>query len=210
MNKFRCIAILRDIQPEYCCEITNALIEEGITELEISLSNDEIGYATIEKILNEFHDKVRIGAGTVTKIQQVEQLKKLGSDFLITPAFNEDIVKKAKELDIEIIPGVFTPQDVMNALELGIFDLKLFPFDAFPINYMKSLKGPFPKANFFAVGGVNLDNIEKLYDVGFIGIAPGSDLVKRGATLDDIPMIRLKAKQYMEEMNRVCNRTNQK
>ncbi|MEG0359045.1 MAG: bifunctional 4-hydroxy-2-oxoglutarate aldolase/2-dehydro-3-deoxy-phosphogluconate aldolase [Anaerorhabdus sp.] len=202
MSKFCCIAILRDIQPNDCEAIVKTLLEEGITKLEISLSNEEIGYQSIERILEKFKGQAEIGAGTVTTVEQISVLKKLGVDFIITPAYDDELVQKAKEVHLEIIPGVFTPQDVMRALNQGVTNLKLFPFDALPYQYIKSLKGPFPKANFFAVGGVTLSNVEDIYRAGFIGIAPGSDLVNRGSTVQDIELIKEKAKQYVEVVKR--------
>ena len=198
MGTFRCIAILRDIAPNFIEDIVDVLIEEGIKELEISLSNEEYGYQVVQKVLNEYKGKLRIGAGTVTKLEQVEMLYEMGIDFIITPAFDSKLVIRCKELNLEVIPGVFSPKDVMEALNLGVTKLKLFPADTLPLNYIKNLKGPFPKAEFLAVGGVNLSNIRQWKEAGFIGVAPGNDLVKRGSTLDDLEEIRSKAKRYIE------------
>lgn len=206
MNEFLCIAIIRDVMPEDIEDVINALMEEGIDQVEISLSNTNIGYASISRAVKSFKGKIKIGAGTVTKENQISELKKIGVDFIITPAYDDVLVDKAIEEKVEIIPGVFSPKDVMSALNKNIKKLKLFPFDILGTSYIKSLKGPFPETDFYAVGGVNLSNIEEIYKAGFIGIAPGSDLVKRGSTKKDIVEIRNKAKMYFSEVRRCTHR----
>lgn len=197
--KKRLIAILRDVEYSNAIPIVEVLIKNGITELEISLSSEELGLKTLTEIVSRFGDKVNVGVGTVVNIRQLKASIQAGANFVITPAFDDEIVKYCCENKIEIIPGVFSPSDVMRALSYGITLLKLFPANALPINYIKSLGGPFPKAEYIAVGGVTVDTITQYFDNGFVGAAPGNDLVKRGATKEDIEMIDKKAKEYVEK-----------
>lgn len=197
LMSYRLIAILRDIEPEESLEIVKTLLENGIDELEISLSNKRIGYSTLKKVVNNFKGKAKIGVGTVTTVQQAIEATKIGAEFIITPAYDEKIVAYCVENNINIIPGVFSPADVMNALNYGVNLMKLFPANAMPLNYISSLKGPFPEADFLAVGGVKLQTLKDYLDAGFVGVAPGSDFVKRGATRDDIDDIAKKAKEYV-------------
>lgn len=195
---FRLVAIIRDVCSDDIISVMNALLDNGISEVEISLSNEELAMKSIAVALKEYKGKARIGAGTVTKVSQVYALKELGIDFIITPAYDDEIVSACIENELEIIPGVFTPGDVMRACNRGIPLLKLFPCDALPLNYIKSLKGPFPNAQFLAVGGVKLDTIDAIKKAGFLGIAPGNDLVKRGSTSKDVETIAEKARMYVE------------
>lgn len=197
LMKYRLIAILRDVEPSESTEIVSVLIDNGIRELEISLSNKSIGYATLENVVNNFKDKVKIGVGTVTSIEEVIEATKVGAEFIITPAYDEEIVRYCIDNKIRIIPGVFSPSDVMKALNNNIDLMKLFPANAMPLDYIKLLKGPFPAANFLAVGGVKLETLNEYLKAGFVGVAPGSDFVKRGATKDDIDQIAEKAREYV-------------
>jgi 2-dehydro-3-deoxyphosphogluconate aldolase/(4S)-4-hydroxy-2-oxoglutarate aldolase len=197
--KKRLIAILRDVESVDAVAIVETLIQCGITELEVSLSSEDVGLKTLKAISETFGDKVRLGVGTIVNLCQLNAALNAGAHFVITPAFDEVIVNACIENHVEIIPGVFSPSDVMKALNLNITTLKLFPANALPTNYIKSLSGPFPKAQYIAVGGVTLDTVTDYFDAGFIGAAPGNDLVKRGATKDDLKSIETKAKAYVEK-----------
>lgn len=199
--KKRLIAILRDVEAEDAVGIVETLIRCGITELEVSLSSEDIGLKTLNAISETFGNKVRLGVGTIVNLRQLNSAFNSGAQFVITPAFDEKIVMACLDRNIEIIPGVFSPSDVMKALELNITTLKLFPANALPLNYIKSLSGPFPKAQYIAVGGVTVDSVNDYFDAGFIGVAPGNDLVKRGATLNDLKSIEMKAKAYVDKCN---------
>lgn len=196
--KPRLIAILRDVKAEDALGIVQVLIDQGITELEISLSNEETGLSALEAVAHRFGTKVRCGVGTVLTPRQLRKALDAGADFVITPAFDPAIVDYCLQNRIEVIPGVFTPGEVMAATIRGIEVLKLFPANALPLNYIKTLNGPFPKARFLAVGGVSIETAESFLKAGFIGLAPGNDLVRRGATLADLETIAAKAKAYRE------------
>lgn len=200
--KKRLVAILRDVQDSDAILIVETLINSGITELEVSLSSEEIGLKTLKAISDHFGNKVRLGVGTIVNMEQLKAALNAGAHFVITPAFDEEIVRYCIDHNIEIIPGVFTPSDVMRALNFGITTLKLFPANALPLTYIKSMSGPFPKAKYIAVGGVTIDTVTDYFDNGFIGVAPGNDLVNRGATKADLLMIESKAKAYVEKCER--------
>lgn len=193
----RLIAILRDVDYVDAVPIVQTLLDNGINELEISLSSEQTGLRTLKEVSRKFGDKVKIGVGTVVSIEQLEKSIENGANFIITPAFDPILVSYCIKKGIEIIPGVFTPGDVMFALNLGVYVLKLFPANALPMNYIKTLSGPFPKAKFLAVGGVSIDTVDTFLANGFIGLAPGSDLVKRGATVADLRLIAEKARNYV-------------
>ena len=67
---------------------------------------------------------------------------------------------------------------------------------------LKSLKGPFPQAEFVAVGGVNETNVSQFLKAGFVGAAAGGNLVPRGAADGDLELIRQKARLYVQAMKR--------
>lgn len=204
IKKNNCIAILRDIHYKDALEIVDVLIETGFKKVEVSLSNEEIAYDTLEKLINNLGDKIEIGAGTVTSIEQVKKLKEIGVKFIITPAYNPEVIKYCTMNNIKILPGVFSPSEIMNCIKLGVNTMKLFPANAFDYNYINSIKGPFPQAEFYAVGGVNIDNLENYINSGFKGVAIGNSLVKRGSTKEDLSIIRNNAKRYMEVLD-ACN-----
>ena len=199
LEKIEIMAIIREVDPEITIEVIKALAEEGLQSFEISLSDPELGIEAIRRSLEYFQGSdVRIGAGTVSTVKQVERLAGMGVPYFLTPGFDPDIVESARTFGLEILPGVLTPTDVQMALNHGITRMKLFPADAFGEGYIKALKGPYPQTEYVAVGGVNLDTAASYLQRGFAGIAVGSNLVPRGAVQSQIEEIREKGRKYME------------
>ena len=197
LRDLKLMAIIRDVEPEYAVDIVKVLTEEGIGGIEVSLSEPEKGIACIKAILNEFRGSdIRVGAGTVTKAEEIRQLAELGVGFILTPGYDDSIVTCALKAGMEVLPGVLTPSEVQQAVNRGIHLLKLFPADAFGLSYIKSLKGPFPEIDYVAVGGVNERNIKEFFQAGFSGVAIGNNLVPRKATNLDLDLIRKRAALY--------------
>ena len=201
IEKGTIVAIIRGVEPTEVVEIQEALLEGGINWVEVSLSEEEKGLECI-KILNEtFGDRIHLGVGTVTTITQAKKAIDAGARYIITPGWDKDLIKEIQTLKIEILPGVFSPGEIMQAQTLGIKVVKLFPASNFGTDYIKNLRGPFPNLNIMAVGGVSLGNIQDYYKAGCTSFGIGSDLVPRGATKEDREKIKNNAQKYVEMLN---------
>lgn len=199
LENVKLMAIIRDVKAEYALKIIDILAHEGVRDFEISLSNPEVGFECIDRAVNEYKGAdINIGAGTVSKKEEIDELYKLNVPYILTPGFDKNIVTYAQSKKMEILPGVLTPTDVQMAVNCGIKILKLFPADAFGSGYIKALKGPFPETDYVAVGGVTLQTAKSFFDNGFSGIAVGSNLVPRGATKKDFDAIKEIGRRYVE------------
>lgn len=56
------------------------------------------------KLVKQNFSEFKVGCGTVLNLEQLENAIKAGADFIVTPGFNEKIVKKCIENKIFIIP----------------------------------------------------------------------------------------------------------
>ncbi len=191
------VAILRDVDKRYVCEIVDELVRQGIKWVEVSLSNESNGLACLEKIAYKYKDILQIGTGTVTKKDQVEKAVELGAKYIITPGWDRDLIRYIKRFDVNIIPGVFSPGEIIDAINLGIDTVKLFPANALGIKFIKGILGPFPTLKIMAVGGITKNNISDYYNAGceFFGI--GSELVPRKSSIEDISEIKDNAKDFV-------------
>lgn len=102
------IAILRGIKPEEVLDIVHVIVDSGITQVEVPL-NSPRAFESIELIRDEFKGSIQFGAGTVTDVEQVEILSRIGVDFIVSPNFEYSVVKATKEAGILSYPGVITP-----------------------------------------------------------------------------------------------------
>jgi len=59
--------------------------------------------------------------------------------------------------------------------------MKLFPAGSMPLNYVKSLKGPFEQGDYVAIGGVSPENFKEFLAAGYLGVGMASNLVPNEA-----------------------------
>lgn len=178
MEKDQLMAIIRDVAKEDFIPIVELLLEEGITMLEVSLSNETKGLACLEAVSQHFSAKqLTIGAGTVVEKNQIQKVKQAGATFIMTPGFEKSIVEECIKQDIAVFPGVFSPGEIMEGIQLGIEIFKVFPAGTLGPTYIKSLRGPFPNIHLMAVGGVDSGNIAEFKAAGCDSYAIGSELV---------------------------------
>ncbi len=197
------IAIIRGVQATHIRMIAETLLEEGIDWMEVSLSNEEEGLACIKQLASGLGDQIHLGVGTVITAEQVNRAIDAGAKYIITPGWDRELVQYIRSQKIDILPGVYSPGEVMQAQAEGIETVKLFPAGDLGVTYIKSLRGPFPQLDFLAVGGVNLDNLHELFEAGCSSFSIGSELVPRGATQKDKTLIKQKARLFQEIVSKV-------
>lgn len=168
------IPVIRHTQEEDLYSLCSALIDGGLTILEVTLMS-EAALKVIKKLSAE--SGLIIGAGTVLNETQVEKAIAAGAKFLVSPGLHEDSVKKALSHNTPFIPGVLSPSEIMHALSLGCDMVKLFPASSVggPA-YIKTLKGPFPEMNWMVTGGISFDEIPFYRKAGVNCIGLGSNL----------------------------------
>ena len=71
------IAILRGVMPSEAIPITQAILDAGITTIEVPLNSPE-PFESIALIAKAFGDRALIGAGTVLTVDQVQKVSKAG------------------------------------------------------------------------------------------------------------------------------------
>lgn len=138
LESARLVSIIREVEEKEIISIIEGLVEEGIRWFEISLSDGENGMKCIRTSRKYFEGRdVYIGAGTVKKKEEIDVLSDMGVPYILTPGFDEQIVRYALEKKIEVLPGVLTPSEVQAAVNCGIHLAKLFPPMRFPIAILK-------------------------------------------------------------------------
>jgi len=105
-------------------KVAEALIEGGLSNLEVTLRTQN-ALVCIEALRKEFPDAI-VGAGTVIKTEQLQQLKDVGASFAVSPGFTTSLVKKAQKIEMPYLPGVSTPSEIIALYELGVDFQKFF------------------------------------------------------------------------------------
>jgi 2-dehydro-3-deoxyphosphogluconate aldolase/(4S)-4-hydroxy-2-oxoglutarate aldolase len=108
-------------------------------------------------------------------LQQCRQAVEAGARFIVSPGFNQDVVKWCLKEGVTILPGCVTPTEIMQALELGVNIIKFFPANVYGgLSAMKSLAGPFPNVTFVPTGGVSAKNLADYALAPFVHAIGGS------------------------------------
>ncbi len=172
------IVVLRgDFPPERLSAIAGAIIDAGITVLELTLNSTD-ATAGIRMLLEQFGDRAIIGAGTARNVADVEAALGTGARFIVSPNFDAASVARSHAAGVPHLPGVFTPSEVQDAHAAGCGLVKLFPIDAVGPRYLKALRAPLNDVGFVAVGGVDETNLGDYIRAGAVAVGVGSSLVK--------------------------------
>lgn len=178
------IAILRGIKPNEVLAHISVLIEEGFEAIEIPINSPNWQHS-VELAVQNFGDKVLIGAGTVLKTEEVVKLASLNCKLIVTPNTNANVIKKAIDNCMELCIGCATATEAFMAIESGAQNLKIFPSAYFGPKYIKALKAVLPQdISLFAVGGVTPNNLHEYISNGCIGAGLGSELYKAGQSVE--------------------------
>ncbi|HEY8334109.1 MAG TPA: 2-dehydro-3-deoxy-6-phosphogalactonate aldolase [Tardiphaga sp.] len=180
------IGILRGIRPEEAEAICAALIEAGLTTLEIPLNSPQ-PLQTIEHLAKTFGAVATIGAGTVLTAQQVREVAEAGGRIVVSPNFNADVVAATKSAQLESWPGVLTPSECFAALAAGADGLKIFPCSVVGPAGIKAMRAVLPADTaIYAVGGAGPANFAEWRAAGITGFGIGTALYQPGQSAAEV------------------------
>jgi len=176
LKKHQLMVAIRTKTPEDAYNAAAACTEGGIRFIEITFSVPEAEEA-IRQLSKD--KRVTVGAGTILSIDDAKKALKAGASYLVSPNFNEEVVKFTKKEGALSIPGACTPTEIYRAYNAGGDIIKLFPFvEIGGLNFLKAVRGPFPFVNYMLCGGATLDNISQYLAANAAGILIGTAIIK--------------------------------
>lgn len=138
-------------------DVSRALHAGGVKVLEITLRTTA-GLAAIERA-SQLADDIVVGVGTITKPEHCAQAKKAGAQFGVSPGLTKDLHLAAQDAGLPLLPGVMTPSDLIQAIELGYDIVKFFPAQqAGGVEMLKAFYGPFSNLRFCPTGGITAES----------------------------------------------------
>lgn len=175
------VAVVRGNSKEVGVEISKACIKGGVKAIEVTYTN-KFANDIIKDLSEEFEgqEDVIIGAGTVLDSETARAAMLAGAKYIVSPGFSAETAKICNRYKVPYIPGVMTINEVIEAHEVGVDFVKLFPGSAFGQGYIKAIKGPLPYANIMVTGGVNLDNLDSWIKAGVDAVGIGGELNNLG------------------------------
>jgi 2-dehydro-3-deoxyphosphogalactonate aldolase len=174
------IAILRGITPDEVVPVGAALVEAGITRIEVPLNSPD-PITSIGQLVDAFGDVAQIGAGTVLDVAQVAEIARIGGRLIVSPDCNPAVIEATKAAGLQSFPGVMTPTEAFTALRHGADGLKFFPGNLIGPSGLMAMRAVLPPdVSCYAVGGVAPDNFSSWLEAGAHGFGIGSGLFKVG------------------------------
>jgi len=158
LRALRVMPVIQIEDAKDAVKLAQVLSDNGLPAAEITFRS--AAAAESIRLIREALPDLILCAGTVLTPAQVDLAMKAGADFIVSPGFNPTTVKYCLEKGVKIIPGVNSPSQVEQALELGVTALKFFPAEASGgINMLKSLTGPYGNIQLMPTGGVKPTNL---------------------------------------------------
>jgi 2-dehydro-3-deoxyphosphogluconate aldolase / (4S)-4-hydroxy-2-oxoglutarate aldolase len=171
------VPVVRTSSAESAVLAIEAVYRGGIRAAEITMTVPG-AIKALEKLADEFGDKLVLGAGTVLDPETARICMLAGAQFFVTPALNLKTIEMAKRYSKIIMPGALTPTEIVTAWEAGADFVKVFPCGALGgAKYIKSLKAPLPHIEMVPTGGVSLQNTADFLKAGAAAVAVGAELI---------------------------------
>jgi 2-dehydro-3-deoxyphosphogalactonate aldolase len=179
------IAIIRGVRSDEAEAIGDAIYESGIRIIEVPLNSPDPLWS-IELLARRFGDRMLVGAGTVLRKEQVDEVKSAGGGIIVSPDTNIDVIAASAAAGLVSSPGYFTPTEAFAAIRAGAHSLKLFPAEGASPKVLQGQLAVIPKdVPVLAVGGISPDNMGPWLEAGAAGFGLGSGLYKPGQSVAD-------------------------
>jgi 2-dehydro-3-deoxyphosphogluconate aldolase/(4S)-4-hydroxy-2-oxoglutarate aldolase len=169
------LAVIRGPSPDLTLKMVDALVEGGVTGIEITYSTPNAP-DVVRALAEKYGDRIVLGMGTLTRPEQAQEAREAGATFVVSPHCRPELARAMVDSGLVVMVGALTPTEVEEAYRLGSDVVKIFPASLVGPSYLKSLQGPFPYINTMPSGGVNAGNIKDWFAAGAYAVGAGSEL----------------------------------
>ena len=169
------VAVLRGQDADTVYEVARHVLEGGVRALEVTMTVPGAP-EVIRRLVTE--TDALVGAGSVRTAQDVDRCIDAGACFIVSPTCCPEVIRRAAERGVVVIPGAMTPTEVLTAWDLGADLVKVFPAARLGPQFLKDLHGPLPEIPLVPTGGITGENAREYLEAGAELICLGSWLTK--------------------------------
>jgi 2-dehydro-3-deoxyphosphogluconate aldolase/(4S)-4-hydroxy-2-oxoglutarate aldolase len=192
------VAIIRAENPDLLVDVAEALLAGGVEVMEVTFTVPR-AVNVLEKVAAKLGSRVLLGAGTVLDTETARLAILSGAEFIVSPAVNLDVIELCRRYSKPVMPGAFTPTEIVAAWQAGADIVKIFPSDVTGPKYLKALRAPLPQIRMMPTGGVNLETAVDFLQAGACALGIGGSLVEPKAVASgDLKRIESLAAQYVQ------------
>lgn len=170
------VAVVRAASGEQLVDVAETLAAGGIEAVEITFTVPQ-AHRVIEKVAAKLGARILLGAGTVLDAETARIALLSGAEFVVSPTLDLRVIEVCRRYGKPVMPGAFSPTEIMAAWQAGADVVKVFPCDVLGPAYLKALAGPLPQIRLMPTGGVNLETIGAFLQAGAFALGVGGALV---------------------------------
>ena len=190
------VAVVRSPDSQQLVEVARALADGGVSVVEITMSVPD-ALDVLRQVRRALGDRLLLGAGTILDSETARAALLAGAEYLVAPTLNLDVIRMCQRYDKLVMPGAFTPTEILTAWEAGADIVKVFPADVVGPAFFKALRGPLPPIRLMPTGGVDLTTAPDFLRAGACCLGVGGQLVDpKAVAAGDFDRIRDLARRY--------------
>src|SRR5947209_8530324 len=191
------VAVVRSPDSQQLVEAARALADGGVRVVEITMTVPD-ALDVVRQVRRALGDRLLLGAGTILDPETARAALLAGAEFLVAPTVNLDVIRLCQRYDRLVMPGAFTPTEILSAWEAGADIVKVFPADVVGPAFFKAMRGPLPQIRLMPTGGVDLTTAAAFLKAGACCLGVGGQLVDpKAVAAGDFGRIRELARQYV-------------
>ena len=152
-----------------------ALVAGGISLIELTLTTPG-ALDSIPAIASAVPGSI-VGAGTVLDAASARNVIAAGAQFVVSPAFDEEVVRICRDSGVLCAPGVMTPTEMLHAWRAGAELLKVFPSAQVGPSFFRDVLAPMPFLRLVPSGGVSLANAGDWIRAGAAAVSVGTSFI---------------------------------
>ena len=197
------VAIIRANSSNELIEAAEAIQTGGVNVIEITMTTPD-ALRVITEVATRFGDSVLIGVGSVLDSETARAAMLAGAEFVVSPVTKPEVIEICNRYGKVVIPGAFTPTEILTAWELGADYVKVFPSTGVGPSYIKDIKAPLPQIPLIPTGGISADNAAEYISAGATALGVGSSLVNsRFIETKDFAKLTERAKKLADTVKSV-------
>ena len=149
----------------------------GLRHLEVAWL-DQPGWMGFMRRVQDHCPELHLGAASVTVAKALNDLSRLDLSYAMAPCWCPELVEQARGLGVLLVPGVFSPTEVHQAMQFGCRVVKLFPAVNLGPGYWGRLQAPLGPLPFvIAAGGLEVGDLPVWLEAGHGAVALGRRVV---------------------------------
>lgn len=170
------VAIMRAQSSGQLVAAADAIRAGGVRVIEVTMTTPG-ALGVIEEAAARYGEQVLFGAGSVLDAETARAAILAGADFIVAPTLDLATVQLCNRYGVPVLPGCYTPTEMLAAWQAGADMVKLFPASVGGPALVKAILAPLPQLEIVPVGGVNLDTAAQFIASGAAALGVGSSLV---------------------------------